>query len=648
MTKRNQPTKVVLTMRRKDIRKRKGIRYAEYYNMVEIQDELYRQGMMKKKFYRLMPIIASPQNIRLAYRNLKNNKGSNTPGVDGKTFADYAKLEDVELIRKVQEKLLNYQPKAVRRVYIPKSNGKLRPLGIPTVLDRLVQQSILQVLEPVCESKFHRYSYGFRPNRSCKQAVAMCYKLAQVNGYHYVVDVDIKGFFDHVNHGKLLKQLWSLGIRDKSLLCVISRMLKAPVEENGKRTIPQEGTPQGGVLSPLLANIVLNELDWWIHSQWAGIPIHNPSPSEIWRTGPDGMLYRPGGNTKLQRCNLKHVYIVRYADDFKVFCRNYNAAKRLKIAVERWLLERLHLETSPEKSKITNLEESYSEFLGIKFKLIPKGQKWAIKSHMTDKAIKNQQKALKSLMVQACHDYGNPSVQHIFVNRYNQAVVGIHEYYSMATMVNEDMHRMFISIDKTMKCRCAGKNSLVREKPTKIKGGTDAYIFRKYGKSKQVRYINGFIIAPIAYCKHKSPMCHRPSINQYTPEGRRKIHDMLCKEGYADVLFELGNRMSPLQSVEYCDNRLARFVASKGKCEITGELLSVNEVHCHHFLPRHLGGTDQYSNLRIVHVDVHRLIHATTPESIQFYLRKTGCYKKPCLDKINRWRASANLPAITL
>ena len=426
-------------MRRKDIRKRKGIRYAEYYNMVEIQDELYRQGMMKKKFYHLMPIIASPQNIRLAYRNLKNNKGSNTPGVDGKTFADYAKLEDVELIRKVQEKLLNYQPKAVRRVYIPKSNGKLRPLGIPTVLDRLVQQSILQVLEPVCESKFHRYSYGFRPNRSCKQAVAMCYKLAQVNGYHYVVDVDIKGFFDHVNHGKLLKQLWSLGIRDKSLLCVISRMLKAPVEENGKRTIPQEGTPQGGVLSPLLANIVLNELDWWIHSQWAGIPIHNPSPSEIWRTGPDGMLYRPGGNTKLQRCNLKHVYIVRYADDFKVFCRNYNAAKRLKIAVERWLLERLHLETSPEKSKITNLEESYSEFLGIKFKLILKGQKWAIKSHMTDKAIKNQQKALKSLMVQACHDYGNPSVQHIFVNRYNQAVVGIHEYYSMATMVNEDI-----------------------------------------------------------------------------------------------------------------------------------------------------------------------------------------------------------------
>ena len=192
--------------------------------------------------------------------------------------------------------------------------------------------------------------------------------------------------------------------------------------------------------------------------------------------------------------------------------------------------------------------------------------------------------------------------------------------------------------------RCAGKNSLVRKKPTKIKGGTDAYIFRKYGKSKQVRYINGFIIAPIAYCKHKSPMCHRPSINQYTPEADAKYMICSVKKGMQMCYLNLGT-VSPLQSVEYCDNRLASLWHQR-KCEITGKLLSVNEVHCHHFLPRHLGGTDQYSNLRIVHVDVHRLIHATTPESIQFYLRKTGCYKKPCLDKINRWRASANLPAI--
>lgn len=131
---------------------------------------------------------------QMAYRNLKSNKGSSTPGVDGKTFKDLAEMSEEALVQCVRDKILNYQPKAVRRVYIPKPNGKMRPLGIPTVLDRIVQQSVLQVMEPICEAKFYRHSYGFRPNRSTKNAVAVCYKLAQVDGFHYVVDVDIKGF----------------------------------------------------------------------------------------------------------------------------------------------------------------------------------------------------------------------------------------------------------------------------------------------------------------------------------------------------------------------------------------------------------------------------------------------------------------------
>ena len=124
---------------------------------------------------------------------------------------------------------------------------------------------MLQVLEPICEAKFHEHSYGLRPNRSTGNAIAQAYKNMQMSHLHYVVDIDIKGFFDNVNHGKLLKQLWTLGIRDKKLISVISTMLKAEVAGIG---FPEKGTPQGGIISPLLSNVVLNELDWWLASRW--------------------------------------------------------------------------------------------------------------------------------------------------------------------------------------------------------------------------------------------------------------------------------------------------------------------------------------------------------------------------------------------
>ena len=258
----------------KKLLKRQKLRNNEYYDMQSVFDELYENSLAKCEFKNLISIITTEENIRLAYRNLKKNAGSRTPGTDGKTIADLAEMSEAELIHVVRKKFEWYQPQSVRRKDIPKGNGKTRPLGIPTIMDRLIQQCVLQVMEPICEAKFCDTSNGFRPNRGVENALAQAEKHMQTSNLHIVIDIDIKGFFDNVNHAKLIRQIWAMGIHDKKLIFLIKRILKAPIRlEDGTTVTPDKGTPQGGIISPLLANIVLNELDHWVESQWQWCPI---------------------------------------------------------------------------------------------------------------------------------------------------------------------------------------------------------------------------------------------------------------------------------------------------------------------------------------------------------------------------------------
>lgn len=273
------------------------LRHNEYYGQQSIVDELYEQSLKGANFKKLYGKIVSENNILLAYRNIKTNTGSMTKGTDGKTIRSIANMTNEQLVTMVRERLIKYKPQPVRRVEIPKPNGKLRPLGIPTIDDRLIQQCILQILEPICEAKFHNHSYGFRPNRSTEHAKATMHKMINLQKLHFVVDVDIKNFFDNVDHGKLLKQMWTMGIQDKKLLCIISAMLKTSIEGIG---ISSKGTCQGGIISPLLSNIVLNELDWWLSDQWQSFKTkrtygHNKHKLRSIRNG----------------SNLKECYIVR-------------------------------------------------------------------------------------------------------------------------------------------------------------------------------------------------------------------------------------------------------------------------------------------------------------------------------------------------
>ena len=627
-----------MTNRTKPLKKQK-IRNSEYYDMQSTFDNLYADSVKGLNFNSLVELMKSPENIKLAHRNMRKNSGSKTAGVDNKTISDLNKWNEEKLIQHVRRKFDWYVPNAVRRVEIPKDNGKTRPLGIPTIMDRLIQQCILQVLEPIYEAKFFKRSNGFRPNHSAENAIAQAERMIQNVGCHYVIDIDIKSFFDNVNHGKLLKQMWTLGIRDKKLLCIISTMLKAEVAEIG---FPEKGTPQGGIISPLLSNVVLNELDWWIVSQWEEFPTKNNYIHRIYANGtPD----RSSTIRSLRDFSkLKECYVVRYADDFKIFCKKRSDAVKLFEATKSWLWERLGLEISPEKSKIINLKRHHSEFLGFKLKVRIKGKKpngqpkYVVEAHLKEKALLKIREKSKDLIGKLRRTY-DKGMEYRLIQLYNSYLIGVHNYYSIATHVNLDFQTIAFDVKKSLYNRL--KHRL--QKKGEI---SNRYIKGKYGKSREVRYLNGHAIVPIAYVQHRVPMDKKTSVNKYTPEGRAEIHKNLADVNMA-VLYHLMNTPNGTQSVEYNDNRISMYVAQKGKCAVMGMELEANQVDCHHKNPLEYGGDDSYKNLIIVSDWIHILIHATNERTIQKYLNELKPNQKQ-LEKLNKLRELAKMPILTL
>jgi RNA-directed DNA polymerase len=269
-----------------------------------------------------MEAVCEAENLKRAYRQVVGNKGS--AGIDGMTvdqLRDYLKAHWPE----IREQLLSgrYRPKPVRRVEIPKADGGKRKLGIPTVLDRLIQQAILQVLTREWDGTFSTHSYGFRPGRSAHQAVREA-EAYIAEGRAWVVDLDLEKFFDRVNHDRLMARL-ATRVRDKRLLRLIRRYLNAGVMENGLVSPTTEGTPQGGPLSPLLSNIVLDELD-----------------RELERRG--------------------HAF-VRYADDCNIYVRSERAGQRVMGSVSDFITRRLKLKVNASKSAVDR--PSKRKFLGF-------------------------------------------------------------------------------------------------------------------------------------------------------------------------------------------------------------------------------------------------------------------------------------------
>ena len=621
-------------------------RHAEYYGMQQAFDELYAESKAGEKFTDLMEMVLSQDNIMLAYRNIKTNTGSYTAGTDKQNIGDIGRLPPTEVIDKVRKIVTGsehgYRPKPVRRKEIPKPNGKTRPLGIPCIWDRLVQQCIKQILEPICEAKFSNNSYGFRPNRSVEHAISRTYSLLQRAHLHYVLEFDIKGFFDNVNHSKLMKQLWTLGVQDKQLLFVLRRILNAPIRmPDGTTVCPAKGTPQGGIISPLLANVVLNELDHWIDSQWTEHPLANRYGT--WRTIRASKVFdKSKGYQKMRSTRLKEMFIVRYADDFRIFCRNREDAEKTMMAVTQWLTERLKLEGSPEKTRIVNVRKRCSEFLGFKIMVYRKGGKYVVKSHICDKKMQLEENKL----VEQAKRIANPAkgrTQPDEIGRFDEMVLGIQNYFRIATCISLDCRKIHRRIMTVLTNRLNSETGcqLVRD------GGAMTESEReRYGASKMVRYVSGINrpIYPIAFVKYKTAIGISAAVCCFSQEGRKKIHENL--EMDMSLFAELRKCLPNNRSMEYADCKLSLLSAQKGKCAISGEpFVHPDNIVCYLKIPKEQGGQERYSNLVLLHTRFLPLLTDMDTATLKEIYKLLNMTKKQ-RTKINNLRAAATLAAI--
>ena len=345
----------------------------------------------------LLEEILNPENLNKAYKRVYQNKG--TSGVDGVTveeIADYIKDNKEVIVNQIRKR--RYKPQPVRRVQIPKENGKKRNLGIPTVMDRIIQQAMVQVLSPIFEKQFNDNSYGFRPGRSCEQAVIKALEYLN-DGYDWIVDINLEKSFDTVNQDRLITIIRKT-IKDGEVVSLIRKYLSAGAMENGVVKPTPKGTPQGGNLSPLLSNIMLNELD--------------------------------------KELEARGLNFVRYADDCIILVKSEKAANRVLSSITKYIEKKLGLKVNAEKSKVTR--PTKTKYLGFSF-WTTKGGKWKPKPHI--KSYQKLKRKLKKLTDRSWSISLDNRIKQI-----NYLIRGWVNYFRIA-----NMRQVIIDIDKHLRTR---------------------------------------------------------------------------------------------------------------------------------------------------------------------------------------------------
>ena len=577
-------------------------------------DKLYQQSREAREagerpaFKGLFEIMSAEATIVTAIHNIKSNHGSDTPGVDNKTMKrDYLQKSYKWVINDIRAAFEKFEPQKVRRKYIDKPGKKeKRPLGIPTIRDRIVQECMRIVMEPIMEAQFFEHSYGFRPMRDTAMALERLNFITFHTGYYWFVEGDISKCFDHIDHATLLRRLYHMGIKDRRVLQIIKQMLKAGVLDECE--VNEEGTMQGGIISPLLANVYLDIMDEWITKQW-----------ELKHTV-HAYIQDSAKRRALKKTNLVPGFLVRYADDFVIITDSREHAEFWKASLQAFLETGMKLTLSKEKTLITDVRKKHACFLGYEFRVVKgKGEHGYVTRTRPDRErLCRKVDALTDSIKKIPRETSREKLIDE-INRINSQIRGVIQYYQCCTWVSVSMEKY------GRKLQLAASRRLKQFKGKWIPAKETQNLPRIHQNYRQklpsVKYRDIYIgVTSLTFCQWQETRGKNPKETPYTEEGRdinfrrtkkKRIQarlDELYSENVATAV--LNGKWGHLNNFEFVMNRAYALNRDRLKCRVCGKWLIDSTPYTHRINPRlPLDRVNRVNNLISVHRKCYQAIN---------------------------------------